>query len=69
MDRESLEGEAKAAQSQTNRRFQAFKGDIEVIIGMGMFDEDNVRQVKELKNNVGDTLTRYEEIHVFCEAR
>ena len=36
MDRESLEGEAKAAQSQTNRRFEAFEGDIEVIISMGM---------------------------------
>ena len=68
MDLESLEGEAKAAQSQTNRSFEAFEGDIEVIINMGMFDEDNAKQVKELKNNTGDTLTRYEEILSRLEA-
>ena len=34
MDRESLEGAAKAAQSLTDRRFQDFEGDIEIIIGM-----------------------------------
>ena len=68
MDMESLEGAAKAAQSLTNRRFQAFEGDIQVIIDMGMFDEDNTRLVKELKLGVGDTLTRYEEILARLEA-
>ena len=68
MDMESLEGAAKAAQSLTDRRFQAFEGDIEIIINMGMFDEDNVRLVKELKLGVGDTLTRYEEILSRLEA-
>ena len=62
MDMESLEGAAKAAQSLTNRRFQAFEGDIEIIINIGMFDEDNVQLVKELKLGVGDTLTRYEDV-------
>ena len=65
---ESLEGAAKAAQSLTNRRFQAFEGDIEVIINMGMFDENNTRWVKEPNLGVGDTLTRYEEILARLEA-
>ena len=68
MDMESLEGAAKAAQSLTDRRFQAFEGDIEIIINMGMFDEDNVQLVKELKVGVGDTLTRYEEVLSRLEA-
>jgi len=68
MDMESLEGAAKAAQSLTDRRFQAFEGDIEIIINMGMFDEDNVQLVKELKLGVGDTLTRYEEVLSRLEA-
>ena len=41
MDIDVLEGEAKAAQSQTNRSFEAFEADIEIIINMGMFEEDN----------------------------
>ena len=68
MDIDVLEGEAKAAQSQTNRSFEAFEADIEIIINMGMFEEDNAKQVKELKNNTGDTLTRYEEILSRLEA-
>ena len=55
-------------ESLTDRRFQAFEGDIEIIINMGMFDEDNVQLVKELKLGVGDTLTRYEEILSRLEA-
>ena len=57
MDRENLEGAAKAAQSLTDRRFQDFEGDIEIIIGMDMFNEDHVQQVKELKLGIGDALT------------
>ena len=68
MDMESLEGAGKAAQSLTNRRFKAFEGDIQIIIDMGIFDEDNTRLVKELKLGVGDTLTRYEEILARLEA-
>ena len=68
MDIDGLEGEAKAAQSQTNRSFDAFEADIDVIINLGMFEEDNAKQVKELKSNAGDTLTRYEEILSRLEA-
>ena len=68
MDVESLEGAAKAAQSLTDRRFQDFEGDVEIIIGMDMYNEDNVQQVKELKAGIGDALTRYEEILSRLEA-
>ena len=68
MDMESLEGAAKAAQSLTDRRFQDFEGDVEIIIGMDMYNEDNVQQVKELKAGIGDALTRYEEILSRLEA-
>ena len=68
MDRESLEGAAKAAQSLTDRRFQDFEGDIEIIIGTGMYDEDMVQQVKELRMGIGDAITRYEEILSRLEA-
>ena len=65
---ENLEGAAKATQSLTDRRFQAFEGDIQVIIDMAMYDEDNVKLVKELKLGVGDTLTKYEDILTHLEA-
>ena len=68
MDRESLEGAAKAAQSLTDRRFQDFEGDIEIIIGMDMYDEDLVQQVKELRMGIGDAITKYEEILSRLEA-
>ena len=68
MDRESLEGAAKAAQSLTDRRFQDFEGDIEIIIGMDMYDEDLVQQVKELRMGIGDAITRYEDILSRLEA-
>ena len=68
MDVESLEGAAKAAQSLTDRRFQDFEGDVEIIISMDMFNEDHVQQVKELKLGIGDALTRYEEILSRLEA-
>ena len=68
MDVESLEGADKAAQSLTNRRFQDFEGDVEIIISMDMFNEDHVQQVKELKLGIGDALTRYEEILSRLEA-
>ena len=54
MDVENLEGTGKAAKNLANRRFAAFEGDIEVIIEMGMFDEDNHKQLKELRMDVGE---------------
>ena len=68
MDRESLEGAAKAAQGMTDRKFQDFEADIEIIIEMGMYDEDLVQQVRELKMGIGDAITRYEEIISRLEA-
>ena len=68
MDMENIEGAAKAAKNLTDRRFQAFEGDIQMIIDMAMFDEDNVKLVKELKLAVGDTLTKYEDILTYLEA-
>ena len=35
---------------------------------MAMYDEDNVKLVKELKLGVGDTLTKYEDILTHLEA-
>ena len=68
MDMESLEGAAKAAQNLVDRRFMALEGDIKMIIDMEMFDEDNIKLVKELKLAVGDTLTKYEDILTHLEA-
>ena len=68
MDRESLEGAAKAAQGMTDRKFQDFEADIEIIIEMGMYDKDLVQQVRELKMGIGDAITRYEEILSRLEA-
>ena len=68
MDVESLEGAAKSAQNLSDRRFQDFEGDIEIIIKMGMFSEDHIQQVKELKLGIGDALTKYEEILTRLEA-
>ena len=41
MDVENLEGAAKAAKNLADRRFATFEGDIQMIIDMKMFDEDN----------------------------
>ena len=68
MDVESLEGAAKAARNLSDRRFQEFEGDIEIIIEMGMFSKDHIQQVKELKLGIGDALTKYEEILTRLEA-
>lgn len=68
MDVENLEGAGKAAKNLADRRFAAFEGDIQMIIEMGMFDEDNLKQVKELKRDVGENLTRYEDILTHLEA-
>ena len=62
MDVENLEGTGKAAKNLANRRFAAFEGDIQMIIEMEMFDEDNIKQVKELMRDVGTNLTRKEDI-------
>ena len=67
MDVENLEGAAKAAKNLADRRFTVFEGDIHMIIDMKMFDEDNIKQVKELKRDVGDNLTRYEDILTHLE--
>ena len=53
MDRESLEGAAKAAQGMADRKFQDFEADIEIIIEGGLYDEDQVQQLKELKMGIG----------------
>ena len=68
MDEENLEGAGKAAKNLADRRFTAFEGDIQMIIEMEMFDKDNIKQVKELKRDVGDNLTRYEDILTHLEA-
>lgn len=68
MDMENLEGTGQAAKNLADRRFAAFEGDIQMIIEMGMFDEDNLKQVKELKRDVGENLTRYEDILTHLEA-
>ena len=67
MDMENLEGTGQAAKNLADRRFAAFEGDIQMIIEMGMFDEDNLKQVKELKRDVGENLTRYEDILTHLE--
>ena len=54
IDVENLEGTGKAAKNLEDRRFAAFKGDIQVIIEKGMFDEDNHKQLKELRRDVGE---------------
>ena len=63
-----LEGAAKAAKNLADRRFAKFEGDIQMIIDMKMFDEDNYKQVKELKRDVGDNINKYEEILTHLEA-
>ena len=68
IDMENLEGTGQAAKNLADRRFAAFEGDIQMIIEMGMFDEDNLKQVKELKRDVGENLTRYEDILTHLEA-
>ena len=39
-----------------------------MIVEMGMFDEDNIKQVKELKRDVGENLTKYEDILTLLES-
>ena len=68
MDMENLEGAAKAAQNLADRRFTAFEGDIKMIIDIEMFDEDNIKLVKQLKRDMGDNLTRYKNILTHLEA-
>ena len=68
MDVDHLEGAAKAAKNLADRRFAKFEGDIQMIIDMKMFDEDNYKQVKELKRDVGDNINKYEEILTHLEA-
>jgi hypothetical protein len=68
MDRESLEGAAKAAQGMADRKFQDFEADIDIIIEGGLYDEDQVQQLKELKMGIGDAITKYEEILSRLEA-
>ena len=68
MDVENLKGTEKAAKNIADRRFAAFEGDIQVIIDMKMFDEDNNKQLKEFKRDVGENLNRYEDILTHLEA-
>ena len=42
-DVDHLEGAAKAAKNLADRRFAKFKGNIQMIIDMKMFDEDNYK--------------------------
>ena len=58
MDVIHLQGAAKAAKNMADRRFARFEGDIEVIIEMKMFDEDNYQAVKELKKDVEDNFSK-----------
>ena len=67
MDVENLEGTGKAAKNLADQGFAAFEGDIQVIIKMGMFDVDNHKQLKELKQDVGENLNRYEDILTHLE--
>ena len=62
MDMENMEGAGKSAKNLADRRFDAFEGDVQVIIDMRMFDEDNHKLLKELKREMGEQLNRYEDI-------
>ena len=68
MDVENMEGARKAGKNLADRRFAAFEGNIQVIIEMRMFDEDNHKLLKDLKHDVGDQLNRYEDILTHLEA-
>ena len=68
MDVENMEGAGKAAKNLADRRFAAFEGNIQVIIDMRMFDEDNHKLLKDLKCDVGEQLNRYEDILTHLEA-
>ena len=67
MDVIHLEGAAKAAKNMADRRFAKFEGDIQVVIEMKMFDEDNYQVVKELKKDVEENITKYEKILTHLE--
>ena len=62
-----MEGARKAGKNLADRRFAAFEGNIQVIIDMRMFDEDNHKLLKDLKRDVGDQLNRYEDILTHLE--
>ena len=68
MDVENLEENGKAAKNLADRRFAAFKVDIQVIFDIGMFDEDNHKQLKELKQDMEENLNRYEDILTHLQA-
>ena len=68
MDMENMEGARKAAKNLVDRRFAAFEGDIQVIVDVRMFDEDNHKLLKDLKRDVGDQLNRYKDILTHLEA-
>ena len=67
MDVENMEEAGKTAKNLADRRFAAFKGDIQVIINMRMFDKDNHKLFKDLKRDVGHQLIRYEDILTHLE--
>ena len=67
MDVYHLKGAAKAAKNMADRRFAKFEGDIQVVIEMNMFDEDNYQLVKELKRDVEENIIKYEEILTHLE--
>ena len=52
MDMGQIEGAAKAAKNMANQRFAKFKGDIQVVIVLNMFDRDKYQLVKDLKKDV-----------------
>ena len=68
MDVENREGAGKAAKNLADRRFAAFEGDVQVIIDMRIFDEDNHKLLKDLKRDMGEQLNRYEDILTHLEA-
>ena len=67
MDMYQIKGAAKAAKNMADRRFAKFEGDIQVVIEMKMFDEDNYQLVKELKRDVEENIIKYEEILTHLE--
>ena len=50
------------------RRFKRFEGDIEEVIERGRYDEDDFKNVKDLKRDIEDIIDRYEDVITYLDS-
>ena len=61
------QGAAKAFNNMADRRFQRFKGDVQEVIEMGRYDEDDCNIVKDVKRDTEENIDRYEDILTYLD--